>query len=423
MGAARIRQLRIVTVVAAICAVSALVPLEAAAQNEILAFTNANVIDGVAAEPITDATVVVADGKIQSVETGNVPLPSGARVIDLEGRYLMPGLIDVHVHLRNFESARRALRSGVTTARSMGVGFTDVGLRELEAAGRIESPEILAAGYHIRPDPSDGFFIDVPAMGDLLKSGVRGDEAIRRMVRATADKGVNWIKTNATERAGLPDTDPRMQTFSEAELQALVAEAQRHGLPVAAHAHGDAGGLAAVRAGVRSIEHGTYLSEQTLQLMAERGTFLVPTIAVVADLTVPGGDYDSPVLTIRGRHMLPRIRETAAAAHRLGVRIAAATDTGYGPESTLRLSEELQELVSVGLTPIEAIRAATSVAAELIGVDDHTGRISVGLDADLIVLERNPLDDIGQVRDVLVVVNDGQIVLSRLQTSASASSH
>ena len=421
MGATR--QLRIVTVVAAIGAVSALVPLEAAAQNEILAFTNANVIDGVAAEPITDATVVVADGKIQSVETGNVPLPSGARVIDLEGRYLMPGLIDVHVHLRNFESARRALRSGVTTARSMGVGFTDVGLRELEAAGRIESPEILAAGYHIRPDPSDGFFIDVPAMGDLLKSGVRGDEAIRRMVRATADKGVNWIKTNATERAGLPDTDPRMQTFSEAELQALVAEAQRHGLPVAAHAHGDAGGQAAVRAGVRSIEHGTYLSEQTLQLMAERGTFLVPTIAVVADLTVPGGDYDNPILTIRGRHMLPRIRETAAAAHRLGVRIAAATDTGYGPESTLRLSEELQELVSVGLTPIEAIRAATSVAAELIGVDDHTGRISVGLDADLIVLERNPLDDIGQVRDVLVVVNDGQIVLSRLQTSASASSH
>ena len=421
MGATR--QLRIVTVVAAIGAVSALVPLEAAAQNETLAFINANVIDGVAAEPIANATVVVADGKIRSVEAGNVPLPSGARVIDLEGRYLMPGLIDVHVHLRNFESARRALRSGVTTARSMGVGFTDVGLRELEAAGRIESPEILAAGYHIRPDPSDGFFIDVPAMGDLLKSGVRGDEAIRRMVRATADKGVNWIKTNATERAGLPDTDPRMQTFSQAELQALVAEAQRHGLPVAAHAHGDAGGQAAVRAGVRSIEHGTYLSEQTLQLMAERGTFLVPTIAVVADLTVPGGDYDSPVLTIRGRHMLPRIRETAAAAHRLGVRIAAATDTGYGPESTLRLSEELQELVSVGLTPIEAIRAATSVAAELIGVDDHTGRISVGLDADLIVLERNPLDDIGQVRDVLVVVNDGQIVLSRLQTSASASSH
>ncbi len=371
MGAARTRQLRIVTVVAAIGAVTALVPLEAAAQNEILAFTNANVIDGVAAEPITDATVVVADGKIQSVETGNVPLPSGARVIDLEGRYLMPGLIDVHVHIRNFESARRALRSGVTTARSMGVGFTDVGLRELEAAGRIESPEILAAGYHIRPHPSDGFFIDVPAMGDLLKSGVRGDEAIRRMVRATADKGVNWIKTNATERAGLPDTDPRMQTFSEAELQALVAEAQRHGLPVAAHAHGDAGGQAAVRAGVRSIEHGTYLSEQTLQLMAERGTFLVPTIAVVADLTVPGGDYDNPILTIRGRHMLPRIRETAAAAHRLGVRIAAATDTGYGPESTLRLSEELQELVSVGLTPIEAIRAATSVAAELIGVDAH----------------------------------------------------
>ena len=157
------------------------------------------------------------------------------------------------------------------------------------------------------------------------------------------------------------------------------------------------------------------MSDETLTLMAERGTFLVPTIAVVADLAQPGGDYDDPVLTIRGRHMLPRVRATARMAHEKGVRIAAATDTGYGSDSVLRLQLELQELVGVGLTPLEAIQAATTVAAELLGVDDHTGRIAEGLDADLIVVEENPLDDVGALQDVLMVVNDGSIILNRLE--------
>jgi imidazolonepropionase-like amidohydrolase len=196
-----------------------------------------------------------------------------------------------------------------------------------------------------------------------------------------------------------------VQTFSEAELRALVAEAERRGVPVAAHAHGDEGGRAAVAAGVKSIEHGTYL---------------VPTIAVVADLTMPGGDYDDPVLEVRGRHMLPRVREMATAAHRMGIPIVAATDTGYGAESTLRLSEELLELVGIGLTPLAAIQSATSVAAELIGVDDHTGRIAGGYDADLLIVEKNPLDDIGQIRDPLIVINNGRIVLSRLAEAAAS---
>jgi imidazolonepropionase-like amidohydrolase len=193
-----------------------------------------------------------------------------------------------------------------------------------------------------------------------------------------------------------------------------VRRALAAGLPVTAHAHGDTGGRAAVLAGVRSIEHGTYLSAETLALMAERGTYLVPTIAVVRDLTQPGGDYDSPVLEIRGRHMLPRIRQTAREAHRRGVRIVAATDTGYGPNSVLRLSHELIELVDIGLSPLDALRSATTAAAELLGVDDHTGRIAADFDADFIVLDRNPLDDIGAVQDALMVVSDGVIVVNRL---------
>lgn len=384
-----------------------------------VALTGASVIDVTTGAPIVGATVLVSGGRISGIERDARAVPAGARVIDLDGRYLLPGFIDAHVHIRTFDAAARALRSGVTTARSMGVGFADVGLRELSAAGRIEAPEILAAGYHIRPRPADGFFIEAPGMGDLLQAGVRGQSAVRRMVRAAAQREVDWVKVNATERAGLPDTDPRKPTFLPDELTALVEEADRVGLPVAAHAHGDEGGRAAVQAGVRSIEHGTYLSEGTLRAMAERGTYLVPTIAVVEDLASPGGDYDNPVLRVRGRHMLPQVRRTAARAHVLGVKIAAATDTGYGPESTLRMPLELEELVRVGLTPAQAIRAATTVAAELLGVADHTGRIAPGLDADLIVVDRNPLEDVGALHDILLVMSDGRIILNRLDLAAA----
>jgi imidazolonepropionase-like amidohydrolase len=168
-----------------------------------------------------------------------------------------------------------------------------------------------------------------------------------------------------------------------------------------------------VAAGVRSIEHGTYLSRETLTLMRDRGTFLVPTIAIVRDLTIPGGDYDNAALNIRGRHMLPRVREMARMAHEMGVKIAAATDTGYGPESTTTLAHELLELVGIGMTPLEALRAATVVNAELFGVSGRTGWIDAGLEADLIVLERNPLEDIGVVQDVLMVVSDGEVIVQR----------
>jgi len=140
---------------------------------------------------------------------------------------------------------------------------------------------------------------------------------------------------------------------------------------------------------------------------------LVPTLAVVVDLTGPGGDYDSPVLEVRGRHMLPRIRETAAAALRKGVKVVAATDTGYGPGSVLRLSHELEELVGIGMSPAEAIAAGTSVAAELLEVGDHVGRLAAGYDADFIVMERSPLENIGAVQDLLMVVNNGKVVLDR----------
>ena len=374
-----------------------------------LVLSHANVVDVVGGRILPDVSVVVSGGRISAVGAG--PAPAGARVVDLHGWYVAPGLIDAHVHVGSIADARRALQYGVTTMRSAGVShYVDVGMRELQHAGDVDIPETVATGYHVRPDPAEGLYEDHPELGKYMASGIRGPEAIRAMARAMLARNVTFLKVLATERAGVPTTDPRKQVYTEEELRALVDEGAARGVPVMAHAHGDAGARAAVLAGVRSIEHGTYLSRETLALMKERGTYLVPTIAIVRDLTIPGGDYDNAGLEIRGRHMLPRVREMARTAHEMGVKIVTGTDTGYGPESTTTLAHEMMELVDIGMTPLEALRAATATAAELLGVDDHTGRIAVGLDGDLIVLERNPLDDIGVAQDVLMVVSDGKIV-------------
>jgi imidazolonepropionase-like amidohydrolase len=148
--------------------------------------------------------------------------------------------------------------------------------------------------------------------------------------------------------------------------------------------------------------------------MKERGTYLDPTIATVADLIEPGGDYDNPILSIRGRHMLPRVRETAAKAWKLGVKLIAGTDTGYGPQSNRRVPHEVIELVAAGMPPMEAIKAATSVSAECMGIERRTGAIKVGLEADFVAVERDPLADIKNLQDVILVVNNGKVVVNRL---------
>jgi len=327
---------------------------------------------------------------------------------------VLPGYIDAHVHIANLEAARRVLLSGVTTARSMGVShFVDIGFRELHRNGAADIPDFVAAGYHVRPHPAEELFLDFPKLMDLMR-GVSGTANVRRVVRANLEHGVQVIKILATERAGTPDTDPRKRTFSDEEMAAIVDEAKSAGIAVAAHAHGDEGAAGAVRAGVRSIEHGTYLSDDTLAEMKKRGTYLVPTLATIIDLIEPGGDYDNAALSIRGRYMLPRAREMAAHAHAMGIKIVTGTDTGYGPTSNRRIPHEIAELVQVGLTPMEAIQSATSVAAECLGISNRTGSIRPGLEADLVVVERNPLKEVSGLADVLLVINDGKVALNRL---------
>jgi imidazolonepropionase-like amidohydrolase len=384
----------------------------AAPAARAIVITNASLIDGGRGAFATNATVVIRDGRIAEIGAANVPVPAGAQVIDARGRYLLPGLIDAHTHVASLGAARRALESGVTTIRSASVGaYQDVALREAVRQGALAGPDVVAAGVFVTPELGETILAD-PRLARLA-GGVTSEAALREVVRINLDRGVDVIKTRGTERAGLANTDPRKQTYTETQLGWIVDEAAKRRIPVMAHAHGDEGAYAAVKAGVRSIEHGTYLSDSTLRLMKEKGTFLVPTYITVYDLTQPGGDYDEPALTIRGNFMLPVLGETVRRAHRLGVRIATGGDTSYGPESLSRIAGEAAAFVELGLSPLEALRSATSVAAELLGIGDRTGALTVGYEADLILVESNPLQDIRALADVLVVISNGRVALDR----------
>ena len=380
--------------------------------QEAVALTNASVVDVRAGAIVRGATVVTRGGRIESVGPG--PAPAGTRAIDLGGRFVVPGLIDAHVHVGSLAQMRAALESGVTTMRSAGVShFVDVGLRELVKKGFVAGPDMIAAGYHVRPGVAPDFFLDFPDEGGLL-AGANTAEALRRVVRANLSRGVDWIKTNATERAGTPDTDPRRQLYTQEELRILVVEAQAKNIPVMAHAHGAEGADAAVRAGVRSIEHGTYLRDDTLQLMAKQGTYFDPTIDIVNDLTEPGGDYDHAGLKRRGEMMRPILRAAVAKAAKFGVKIVAGSDTGYGPNSVARVARELTELVDVGLTPLQALQAATLTNAEMLRLEKQIGVVEAGFEADLLVVDGNPLDNIRTLLDPLLVISNGRLALERL---------
>ena len=304
------------------------------AQQKDYGIINANLIDGYSPKLQSNMTVLVSNGKIVSIKKQG-KVSANYQIIDLNGMVLLPGFIDAHTHIRSLDAARRAMESGVTTARSASTpNYQDVAIREMVKASQFIGPDIVAAGVFVTPNLGETILAD-PRLG-ALKDGIHSENALRTIVRVNADHGVDFIKTRGTERAGLPHTDPRKQTYTEAQLKIIVDEAKKYDIPVMAHAHGDEGGYAAIKAGVRSIEHGTYLSEKSLKLMKKMGTYLVPTFTTVVDLTEPGGDYDNPILFIRGQHMLPALENTVTMAYDLGIKIVTGADTGYGPNSTTR---------------------------------------------------------------------------------------
>ena len=364
--------------------------------------------------------MIVANGKIAGIQKSLKSIPAGAEVIDLKGKWLLPGYIDSHVHLGDVESAQRALRFGVTTARTMGGSFIDIEIRDAHRKGRTDIPEVLAGGRQVRPGVIDApwFVKDFPELADM-KPPLSGTENLRRLVKAYASKGVDHIKVIATERAAFATTDPRKRTFTDEELIAIVDEAGKAGLKVAAHAHGDEGAYAAVTAGVHSIEHGTWLSERTLRLMRSRDTWLVSNI--FGDSDRPFGSIFStdPIVIERGRTMWPQAQEVTRRAYQMGVRVVGATDIGYErvfDSGRWTIADNALGLAKAGIPKMGAIKAITSQAAKLLEIDKRTGAIRKGLEADIVIVGDNPLSSIAALKDIRIIVNDGQVVFNKSST-------
>lgn len=382
-------------------------------QQKDYALINANVFNGYENKIYPNAVVFVKAGKIERISKTGEQVGSNYTVVDCEGNYLLPGMIDVHTHLDNLEAAKRALYSGVTTVRSASVSaYQDVAIQEMAKAGFIPGPDMVPAGVYVTPHLGNTILAD-PRLGVLI-NGVNTDDELRLLVKVNIDRGAKVIKTRGTERAGRPDTDPREQTYTEHQLRVIVEEAAKRDVPIMIHAHGDEGARAAVKAGARSIEHGTFLKDETLQLMKEKGTYLVPTFITLIDLTQPGGDYDDPVVELRGKFMIPLAEKVFKKAHAMGIKIATGADNGYTSESTSRIALEVANFARMGMTNFEAIQAATTVSAELLRLDKQTGRIANGYEADMILVPANPLEDINALQDVLLVLSNGQMALKRL---------
>jgi imidazolonepropionase-like amidohydrolase len=398
-------------------ATAILVASAAAAVAQDLDLVNATLVDGTGTDPQPGVTISIRGGKVAAIYPRAPDAAEGIRRIDLEGRYLLPGLIDAHAHIESPAAAWRALQSGVTTARVLGDTYSQsLGTRDLIRRGHVRGPELLVSPGHIRPKPGLAFFVVYPQFGDAIDGELRGPDRIAEATRALIANGADVIKVGASERAGLVETDPRRPELTEDEMRAAVTEAAKKNLYVAAHAHAREGVANAVRAGVRSIEHGTWVDDATLAEMKRRGTYFVPTLAVMSPLGDPvGNSADDVALQLRTQSMMGPLRGAVKKAHSLGITIAAATDGSYADgddTGRIRVAHEIAMFREfAGMTPVESIAAATRNGAQVLGIDARTGTIRPGLEADLVAYDGNPLADNLTLLEPRLVVSNGRIVL------------
>lgn len=377
--------------------------------------SNAHLYDGLPGSTVRKVNLRITDGRIAEITSAQ----SRPGALDLRGAYVLPGFIDAHTHIEDPASARRALHSGVTTTRVLGDAFLKgLATRDLVRDGYVPGPQMLVSGGHVRPQLGEAFILSFPQFGRYLAAPLQGSEQVAEVVRAVIARGADVVKVGASERAGLARTDPRRQELSYEELRAAVLEAARSGRFVAAHAHDRYGANAAVRAGVRSIEHGTYVDEETLVLMRKQGTFFVPTLAIMSPLGDPRGDNaDAVALQLRTLHMMRPLRDAVRKARALGITVAVGTDSSYGDGDDygrVRPGHEIMELIGCGYSALEAITAATYNSARVLGIESRTGSIAVGLEADLLIVDRDPRVDPTTLFEPLLVLSDGRIALDRL---------
>lgn len=375
--------------------------------------TDAIVFDPATGTVSDPTAIVVSDGVVQHIGATPGHSPSEPRVVDAGLRVVMPGLVDAHAHLTTVEAAHRALRTGVTTVRSAGVeGFHDVGLRILSRRRPELVPNVHPAGLVVAPSLTDSrdLLLTDPTLAALMgPSHLTLRDLAEPVVSVNASHGAMAIKTHATERAGLVSAEPDQVVCDLDELAHVVEVARRHGLPVMCHAHGAAGCRLAAEAGVRSIEHGTFADTPTLELMAERGIWLVPTLSVLHDMAFGGGEYTDARLRERGKRMFDAACDTVQRAVAAGVRIATGTDTRYSENSRSSVAGEIQLLVDAGVSVDAALFAATGAASDLME-GDCAASISVGNDANMVVLDGDPRTDLSQLSDPWMVIHRGRVV-------------
>lgn len=410
------------------------------AADEIIALKAARLFDGKAKALVTNGVVLVHGDKILDAGSG-LPIPQGARVIDLGDATLSPGFMDAHTHLTfdfsgNYQatllrdlqeepakkaygaipSARLTLEAGFTTVRDVGAGnFIDVALRDAIAQGTVVGPRMLVAGKGVGVtgghfDGGNGFSDNLFGKQSDFTDGIAdGPDAIRRTVRYNVKNGADVIK--AAVSGGVLSMADEVDTpqFTPEEVAALAEETHRLRKKLAVHCHGDQAAKEAIAAGVDSIEHGSFMKPETLTMMKTKGTYLVATL-MATEWIMGKLDQYPPPLQAKAKAAAAARSEMFRNAVKLGVKIAFGTDAAVFPHG--QNAKEFKLMFDLGMAPIDALRSATSVTADLFGISEKVGTLEKGKLADIIAMPGDPTTDITATERVSFVMKEGKIVKS-----------
>jgi len=392
---------------------------------DTLVLVGASLIDGTGAEPVRGRAVVVVGDRITQV-VDDARAPRGRR-IDLSGCTLLPGLINCHVHLcfgaeadpvramkdephaltalKALRRAQETVEAGVTTVRDLGGrDYAEFAVRRAIAEGLFPGPRILGAG---RPVCMTG------GHGNSIGREADGPDDVRKAVREQLKAGADVIKLIATGGVMTPGVEPGSPQLTLEEMRAAIEEARKAGRRTAAHAQGSTGIADAIEAGITTIEHGIFLTDEIIATMKGKGVFLVPTLAAPAAISSGGLAAGIPDYMVRKSDAVVTAHVASfRRAHQAGAQIAAGADSGTPLNFHGSLLPELELMVKYGMTALEAIRSATLVAAEALGLGGETGRLAEGHAADLLAVTGDPAERIGALSDVRLVLARGAIIRS-----------
>lgn len=381
-------------------------------------------------------TLVVEGNEIRELLKGYQSGTDSDAVVDLKDYTVLPGLIDMHVHIESESSpqsyikrltmnpadiayeaavyAERTLMAGFTTVRDLGGSGVNIALRKAVDKGLVPGPRIYTAGKSIattggHADPTNGRRLDEMGNPGPGEGVVNSPEDGRQAVRQRYKEGSDVIKITATGGVLSVAKNGQNPQFTIEEIRAITETAKDYGMLTAAHAHGDEGMQRAIKGGIRTIEHGTLMSEETMALMKEYGVYMVPTISAGKEAArladVPG--YFPEVVATKAREIGPQIQNTFSRAYKKGVPIAFGTDAGVFKHGTN--AQEFGYMVAAGMPAVEALQAATLTNASLLGMGQRLGQLKAGFLADIIAVRGNPLEDVGTLMDVRFVMKDGRI--------------